>query len=256
MFCNTILGALIGELNLNNFIKIKIYFNRMPKKKDKKDKKTLLKEDKNRKFAQVKNIKKSDSQNDDKKTPRILAKKLIDMTPLEEGDKVLDGFAGKGAFYDQYPLNVTKCWSEIKRKRDFFKRSRHVDWVGPTYPPYSKINDVFEHSIRLANKGIAFLIGIMNITPKRIAMLEEGGFGITRIHIVQVTGWYGKSLFIIAQKGKPSVISYDLLSYRMPLDEDKIYKDRMRKYQEKYYVTNFQDKMKEFRKKNKLLTNV
>ena len=223
----------------------------MPKKEDKKLPKTLIKEEKRKKLAWAKNLKDKVNPNDDKKTPNILAKKLIDMTPLEEGDTVLDGFVGKGAFYDQYPPNVNKRWSEIKRNRDFFKRKNKVDWVGPTNPPYSKINDVFEHSIKLANKGIAFLIGIINITPKRIAMLEKGGFGITHMHIVQVTGWFGKSLFIVAQKGKPSIISYDVESYRMPEDEDAAYKKKMKAYQEKYYVTNFQDKMKDYRKKSK-----
>jgi hypothetical protein len=209
------------------------------------------KEEKRKKLAWAKNLKDKDNPNDDKKTPRILAKKLIDMTPLLEGDTVLDGFAGDGAFYDQYPSYVKKRWSEIKKKRDFFKRTRKVDWVGPTNPPYSKINDVFEQSIKIANKGIAFLIGIMNVTPKRIAMLEKGGFGITHMHIAQVTGWFGKSLYIVAQKNKPSIISYDVKSYRMPIDEDKAYKEKMKKYQEKYYVSNFQGKMKEFRKNNK-----
>lgn len=209
------------------------------------------KEEKRKKLAWAKNLKDKENPNDNKKTPRILAKKLISMTPLQEGDKVLDAFAGEGAFYDQYPNNVKRLWSEIKRKRDFFSRTRKVDWVGPTNPPYSKINDVFEHSIKLANKGIAFLIGIMNITPKRIHMLEEGGFGITHMHIAQVTGWFGKSLYIIAQKGKESIISYDIVSYRMPSDEDKIYKEKMKKYQEKYYIANFQEKMKNYRKNNK-----
>lgn len=223
----------------------------MPKKDTEKDKKTVTTAIKRKKLAWAKNLKDKTNPNDDKKTPKTLAKKLIDMTPLAEGDTVLDAFVGKGAFYDQYPSNVKKRWSEIKKNRDFFKRSRKVDWVGPTNPPYSKINDVFEHSIKLATKGIAFLIGIINITPKRIAMLEEGGFGITRMHIVQVTGWFGKSLFIVAQKGQPSIISYDIISYRMPEDEDKAYKLKMKTYQEKYYVTNFQDKMKDYRKNNK-----
>ena len=66
--------------------------------------------------------------------------------------------------------------------------------------PYSKINKVFDHSTKIAQKGIAYLIGVMNLTPKRIKMLEDRGFGITHMHLCQVTGWFGKSLFFIAEK--------------------------------------------------------
>tara|TARA_B110000211_G_C14093141_1_gene560668 strand:- start:1653 stop:2288 length:636 start_codon:yes stop_codon:yes gene_type:complete len=204
-----------------------------------------------KKLAWAKNLKDKHNPNDDKKTPQPLAKKLIDMTPLKANDTVLDGFAGDDAFYAQYPKNVHKHWCEIKRGVDFFTHKTKVDWVGPTNPPYSKINEVFKHSIQIANKGIAFLIGIMNITPKRLHMLESGGFGITHMHIAQVTGWFGKSLYIVAQKNKSSILTYDPVSYRMPPDEDTEYKKKMKTYQEKYYKQNFKEKMKAFRKSQK-----
>ena len=87
--------------------------------------------------------------------------------------------------------------------------------------------------------------------PNRIKMLEDAGFGITHFHICNVSGWFGKSLFFIAQKGKPSIISYDVSYWRMPDDEYEEYKEKQVKYQEEYYKKNFKDKMKEFRRTQK-----
>ena len=202
-------------------------------------------------MAWAKNLKDKKNPNDNKKTPLKLAQKLIDMTPLIDGDVVLDGFAGEGAFINQYPEYITSKWCEINYKKDFFKWKEKVDWVGPTNPPYSKINQVFEHSVKIASHGIAFLIGIINLTPKRIAILESAGFGITHMHLVQVTGWFGKSLYIVAQKGYPSIFTCDPISYRMPPDEDLVFKKDMKKYQEKYYKKKFRAKMIKYRKNNK-----
>ena len=207
--------------------------------------------DEKKKLAWVKNLKDKENPNDKKMTPRNLALKLINMTPIKPGDILLDGFSGKDSFYSQYPNNVKKYWCEIDKGRDFFKWNKKVDWVGPTNPPYSKIKQVLEHSCKIANKGIALLIGIINIGPNRIKMLEDYGFGITHFHICNVTGWFGKSLFLIAEKGKPSIISYDTEYWKMPSDENKEYRDKQKKYQHEYYVKNFQDKLKKYRAEKK-----
>ena len=203
--------------------------------------------DDKKKLAWVKNLKDKENPNDKKMTPKGLALKLINMTPIKAGDFLLDGFSGKDAFYSQYPSNVKKDWCEIDRGRDFFKWNKKVDWVGPTNPPYSKIKQVLEHSCKVANKGIALLIGIINIGPNRIKMLEDNGFGITHFHICNVTGWFGKSLFFIAQKRKPSIITYDIGYWKMPKDENEEYRNKQKEYQHKYYVKNFKDKLKEYR---------
>ena len=207
-------------------------------------------EEKKRKLAWVKNLKDKENPNDRKMTPLDLALKLIKMTPLKKGDVVLDGFCGQNAFYDQYPDFVKKDWCEIDKGRDFFEYNKKVDWI-LTNPPYSKIKKVLEHSTKICRKGICFLIGIINMGPNRIKMLEDAGFGITHFHICNVTGWFGKSLFFIAQKGKPSIISYDVSYWRMPDDEYNEYKEKQVKYQEEYYKKNFKEKMKDFRRTQK-----
>jgi len=205
------------------------------------------KELKKKKLAWVKNLKDKNNPNDKKKTPLLLAKRLIDITPLKKGDFVLDPFAGKNAFYNQYPSWVKKDWCEIDQDRDFFKWSKEVDWI-LSNPPYSKINDVFKHSVKIAKKGIGLLIGIINITPKRLKILRNNGFGVTVFHICQVRGWFGKSVYIVAEKNKKDIISYDDVSYKMPPDEHEIFKKKAVKYQSDYYKNNFSDKLKKYRK--------
>tara|TARA_R100000501_G_C2592958_1_gene92370 strand:- start:236 stop:856 length:621 start_codon:yes stop_codon:yes gene_type:complete len=201
----------------------------------------------NKKLAWVKNLKDKENPNDKKMTPKGLALKLINMTPLKEGDFVLDGFSGKDAFYSQYPSYVKKDWCEIDRGKDFFKWNKKVDWTGPTNPPYSQIQKVLEHSCKISNKGIAFLIGMINMSPKRVKMLEDNGFGITHFHICNVRGWFGKSLFFIAEKGKTNIITYDPFYYKMPPDEQNAYVKKQKEYQHKYYVKNFKGKKILFR---------
>lgn len=207
--------------------------------------------EKKKKLAWVKNLKDKENPNDKVMTPDGLALKLIEMTPLKQGDIVLDGFSGKDAFYSQYPSSVTKKWCEIDKGRDFFKWDKQVDWVGPTNPPYSKIKKVLEHSCQIADKGIAFLIGVMNMGPGRIKMLEDNGFGITRFHLCNVKGWFGKSLFFVAEKGKKSIISYDTGYWSMPGPELELYNSKQKKYQSEYYKKHFRDKLKKFRKEQK-----
>ena len=121
-----------------------------------------------------------------------------------------------------------------------------MDWICSNIP-FSKFNDILEKSVKIANKGIAFLVGIMNISPKRLKMLEDNNFGITTFHISQVTGWLGCSVYFIAEKNKPSIIKYTRQIYKMPEDEHKIYNKKQKEYQAKYYKEKFQTKLKKFR---------
>ena len=52
-------------------------------------------------------------------TPPELAKRLIEFLPLAAGDIVLEPFKGEGAFYDNFPTNVIREWTEIEDGRDY-----------------------------------------------------------------------------------------------------------------------------------------
>ncbi len=196
-----------------------------------------------KKLGWVKGLRDKENPNDKKMTDRPLALHCINMIKLVHGDMVLDPFMGDGAFYDQYPDIVKKDWCEIDKGRDFFNYHKKVDWI-ISNPPYSKINEVFEHSVNISNKGIALLIGIMNLSPQRCKVLQDGGFGITKIYLCNVRGWFGKTILLIAEKGKDSIVDYDVEYWTMPPDELEVYRKEQKEYQSKYWKENKGNKKK------------
>ncbi len=198
---------------------------------------------KNGKLSWCKNIKDRKNPNDEKMTPIELAQKLIQFVPLMYEDKVLEPFRGTGNFYNNFPPSIEKDWCEINDNRDYFDYDKDYDWI-ITNPPYSKIQKVLEKMLKEARKGFAILIGVINLTPKRLKLIEDHKFGITLFHICNVSGWFSNSVFLICERNKPSIISFTSKNFNMPPDEDKKYKDECKKYQEKYYEEKFKGKYK------------
>jgi len=148
-------------------------------------------------------IKHRENPNDEFMTPVNVAQMLIAKVPLVAGDEVLDPAIGTGAFHDNYPAFVTKYQCD-----DFYIWDEPIDWL-VTNPPYSHLEGWLIHSFELAQKGVAYLIGLHNITPRRVEIAEKMGFGVTHIHLHKVCPWYGIQAFVIWEKGKPSILSYD-----------------------------------------------
>lgn len=197
-----------------------------------------------KKLGWVKNLKDKENPNDKKMTPIPLAKKCISFMPFNQDDIVLDPFRGTGHFYNNYPKMVNKEWCEIEEDRDFFNYKQQVDWICSN-PPYSKIQAVIEHSCDICNKGFGLLIGIMNLTPRRIHYIKKKGYNITHIHIVNVSGWFSNSVFFLCEKEKQQKITYDELPYDMPYIEMLEYKKQQKLYQENYYKGKRMGKKKE-----------
>jgi hypothetical protein len=153
-------------------------------------------------------IKHRKNPNDEFITPEELAKKLINLVPLENGDSVLDSAVGTGVFYRNFP-KYTKNYET----NNFFNWNKNVDWI-ITNPPYSKLDRWLEYSCKIAIKGFAYLLALHNLTPRRIELCEERGFGITKIHLCKVFKWFGISSFIIWEKNKKGIIEYDRVVWR------------------------------------------
>ena len=147
------------------------------------------------------NIKHRSNPNDEFDTPRDLAKKLFKLVPVREKDVVMDNAYGKGNFY-----------FEGLKSKDFLNDKRKVDWY-ITNPPYSFLDKWLIKSCE-ANRGFAYLLGINNLTARRIEMCEKEGFGITKIHLCKVFKWFGMSAFIIWEKGQTGIIDYDRTVWR------------------------------------------
>ena len=156
-------------------------------------------------------------------TPKECAKDLIAHCPLAIGDKVIEPFSGEGAFYDNFPDFVEKDWAEIRRGKCYTDIEGDFDWV-ITNPPFrletgtKRINSfwyLLDYYTTRAKKGIAFLGNdscFCTLTPKRQKILEERGWGLTKIVVSSIKKWRGRYFFFILEK-KPGFMTYLLKNY-------------------------------------------
>lgn len=161
-------------------------------------------------------IKKRDSPNDVFITPLNLAKINIDMIETNESDVWFDPFKNNGSYYNQYPTD-NKDWCEILEGKDFFSYGGDVDVICSN-PPYSLMDKILYKSCELNPRVIAYLIGVGNLTTRRIEMMENHGYKIVKLHMCKVWKWYGMSFFVVWEKTESDgIISYDRTVWR----EDK-----------------------------------
>lgn len=157
-------------------------------------------------------IKKRESPNDVFYTPPAVVDIHLNMIEHRQGDKWFDPFKGKGAYYDKYPTEI-KDWCEITDGRDFFAYAEPVDII-VSNPPYSLIDDVLAHSVKLNARIISYLIGQNNLTAKRIEYMNNQGYGLSKIHITKVFKWYGLSYIVVFEKGATNCITYDRVVHK------------------------------------------
>ena len=69
------------------------------------------------------------------------------------------------------------------------------------------MDKVLQHSINLNPKIINYLIGIGNLTAKRIELMNTNGYFITKMEMCKVWKWYGMSIIVQFEKGKENIIS-------------------------------------------------
>ena len=141
-------------------------------------------------------------------TPLELAQICISMIDLKPSDFVLDNAAGKKVFYDNYPSFVKKDYCEITEDKSFFDYTAEVDWI-ITNPPYSIMNEYLLHSCKVCRKGFGYLIGVHNLTTKRIEMMNKQGFGLTKFYLCKVQQWFGLTAFVVFEKGKENIIDFE-----------------------------------------------
>ena len=156
-------------------------------------------------------------------TPRDIAKKIIDTIPFEKGDRVVEPFRGEGAFYDQFPDSVVKSYAEIEEGIDF----RDLDYSNIDYccsnPPFKledkngkrqnsfwKIVDFFtQQKIR---KQIILLANdhcLSTMTPRRLKIINDRGWYIVRIRVMNIKAWRGR--YFLISFGKKKNGFYDFL---------------------------------------------
>jgi type I restriction-modification system DNA methylase subunit len=157
-------------------------------------------------------------------TPADCAKDLLQFIPLQPQDKVIEPFKGEGAFFNAFPDFVEKEWAEKEQGKDYTDISGVYDWV-ITNPPYRvetgtrRINSfwyLLDYYSQRAEKGIAFLSNdkcFQVLTPKRMMLLRQRGWSITKIVVCSVKKWRGRYFFLILEKNKPGILDFLSTNY-------------------------------------------
>lgn len=144
-------------------------------------------------------------------TPIELAKNHINYIEYNPDEIWFDPFKNSGNYYNNFPNN-NKVWTEILDGKDFFEFDEKVDIICSN-PPYSIINPILEKCIQLNPRIISFLIGVNNLTTKRIENLNKSGYGLSKLKMLKVNDWFGMSFIAIFEKGKENCIDIDRTIY-------------------------------------------
>tara|TARA_R110000787_G_C13200387_1_gene423976 strand:- start:39 stop:632 length:594 start_codon:yes stop_codon:yes gene_type:complete len=134
-------------------------------------------------------------------TPLSLAKIQIDLIKSDECDIWMDPFKNNGSYYKQFPESwiVQHQWTEILEGRDFFTYEGHVDIICSN-PPFSLINKCLEKFIELSPRVISILVGALNITPRRMEMMEKAGYVQTEFRMASWKPIVGMAVIVQWEK--------------------------------------------------------
>jgi hypothetical protein len=158
-------------------------------------------------------IKKRECPNDVFITPLPLALTHINMIEGRDGDTWYDPFKNNGSYYNQFPTQK-KEWSEILEEKDFFTYDGTPSIICSN-PPYSCIDAVLQKSISLKPRIISYLLGVGNLTARRMEMMEKEGYFIQSLHMCKVYKWYGMSACIVwSNEIDQSIFSYDRVVWK------------------------------------------
>jgi len=144
-----------------------------------------------------------------------MVRDLLDITPIDKDDVVLDAGSGKNkVWYNNLDVKE-KYECEQQDGCNFYEWELFVDWVVGN-PPFHESWKFTEKAISIANKGVAFLVNNQalnsHMTPARLDWLKEQGFECTTIHVVNDKRWFGRYYYLIFQKTK-GILSWERQVY-------------------------------------------
>ena len=143
-----------------------------------------------------------------------MVKDLIKLIPFNKNDIALDAGSGKNKVWQKNcPVKCLEC--EIDDGCNFMKWGIKVNWVIGN-PPYHQSWKFTEKALRVAEKGIAWLVNNQalnsHLTPARLDKMKELGFEYSTIHVVADKRWFGRYYFIILEK-KKGILSWERKTY-------------------------------------------
>lgn len=162
-------------------------------------------------------IKKRTVANDVFITPRDLALKQINLHDIKEEHVVLDPCCHShinGSYFSQFP----DCYREFCEVSNGYDKS-FFDYHGRTdhiicNPPYSILDKWFKKCIEIRPTEISMLIGINNLTARRMKWMEEAGYGLSHMEMLKVFEWFGMSVIVKWTLNTKSIVTCDRKVYR------------------------------------------
>lgn len=153
-------------------------------------------------------------------TPFLLAKELMTHLNIIDSDILFEPFKGEGAFYNNFPPNNPKHYTEIEENLDYKTHNQNVDWV-ITNPPF-RIDGknafwiLLKYFQSMTNKGMAFLVNdkcLSTLTPLRIKELNDNGWHLNKIVVCSIKKWRGRYYFLIFKRDNNNFHSYILNNF-------------------------------------------
>ena len=147
-------------------------------------------------------------------TDERMVKDLITITPLS--GSILDAGSGKNkVWFNNLVGEKYEC--ELEDGVDYLTQwNKKVNWVIGN-PPFHLGWAFLEKSLDIADTGIAMLgnLNFLNSTvlPNRLEKIQQKGFYINKIHIVQDKRWFGRYFYVIFTKQKNDFISFNTNTY-------------------------------------------
>ena len=145
-------------------------------------------------------------------TPEECAKELLKSMTFDRNDVLYEPFKGLGAFYNNFPEENPKLWTEIEEGRDYKDMNEEYDWV-LTNPPFTlemvegkRVNSFWffvDYFSQNARKGMAFLCNdncFGTLTPKRLQLLKERRWSITGLTVCSIKKWRGRYFWIVFKR--------------------------------------------------------
>lgn len=160
-------------------------------------------------------------------TPKSVVEKHISLIQSNPQEIWYDPFYGGGVYYHNFPDTNNSEWSEIALGEDFFGFNKKVDVICSN-PPYSMIDAILFKSIDLKPRVISYLLLHGAMTPKRMEMMKQAGYGLVSIYTCKVFKWYGMAEAYTFERGAGwdnCRIVYDRIVHRLTEDEEKAEKE-------------------------------
>jgi hypothetical protein len=157
-------------------------------------------------------------------TPSECARDLLQNMNFDPTDILYEPFKGEGAFYNNFPVENPKLWTELEEGRDYKDMTEEYDWV-LTNPPFrletggQRVNAFWflvDYFSQRARKGIAFLGNdacFGTLTPKRLNILKERGWSITTLTVCSIKKWRGRYFWIVFEKKESTFYKHLLPNY-------------------------------------------